>query len=309
MSGLCIVFLNDEKVKVDVVLSRKGVSMIEERICRDWLDVQQELYANSWDEGLGRHRSPVAFRGLTNAEFQLTTTLQRMGGPYERLETHLVRNFSKYAYDMVASTSPGLVLSPIGSSMWNWLIIGRHHGLPTRVLDWTYSPYIALHFATEEVQYEIDPVNGVIWCIDYKKAHKLLPKKLQSTLNSSISDVFTVDMLAQVAVDLDALNGYGDDSERSRQFVLFFEPPSLDERVINQFSLHSMMSSPTTILDDWLEEHAELCYKIVLPAKIKWEIRDKLDQANINERILYPGLDGLCRWLRRYYGPRTIPFS
>ena len=148
-----------------------------------------------------------------------------------------------------------------------------------------------------------------IWCIDYKKAHKLLPKNLQSTLNSSISDVFTVDMLAQVAVDLDALNGYGDDSERSRQFVLFFEPPSLDERVINQFSLHSMMSSPTTILDDWLEEHAELCYKIVLPAKIKWEIRDKLDQANINERILYPGLDGLCRWLRRYYGPRTIPFS
>jgi hypothetical protein len=116
-------------------------------------------------------------------------------------------------------------------------------------------------------------------------------------------------MLAQIADDLDAFNLYSGDSERSKHVVIFFEPPSLDERVINQFSLLSMMSSPTTMLDEWLEKHAELCYKIVLPAKIKWEIRDKLDQANINERILYPGLDGLCRWLRRYYGPRPIAFS
>jgi len=285
------------------------MEMIEEHVCRDWLDVQEQLYADSWDEGLGRHRSHFAFRGLVNAGFQLTTTLQRMGGPYERLENHLVRNFSKYAYDMVGSANPALVLSPSGNSLWNWLIIGRHHGLPTRLLDWTYSPYVALHFATEDVAYENAPVDGVIWCVDYKQAHTLIPRHLQSALNSSISDVFTVDMLAQIAVDLDTLTRDGGDSERSRDFLMFLEPPSLNERVINQFALLSMMSRPTTILDEWLEEHAELCCKIVLPAKIKWEIRDKLDQANINERILYPGLDGLCRWLRRYYGPRTIPSS
>jgi FRG domain len=282
------------------------VVMIEEHVCRDWLDVQQVLYANSWDERLGRHRSHIAFRGLANAEFRLTTTLQRMGGPYERLETPLVRNFSKYAYAMVASTNPGLILSPNGNSMWNWLVIGRHHGLPTRVLDWTYSPYVALHFATEHVQNEITPQDGVIWCVDYKKAHTLIPNRLQSILDSSSSEVFTVDILAQIAVDLDAFNQYGGASETSGQFVLFFEPPSLNERVINQFALLSMMSSPKTILDEWLEAHTELCYKIVLPAKLKWEIRDKLDQANINERLLYPGLDGLCRWLRRYYAPRNM---
>jgi hypothetical protein len=44
--------------------------------------------------------------------------------------------------------------------------------------------------------------------------------------------------------------------------------------------------------------------QIVVPAELKWEVRDKLDQANINERTLFPGLDGLSRWLERYYLPR-----
>ena len=55
------------------------------------------------------------------------------------------------------------------------------------------------------------------------------------------------------------------------------------------------------MLDDWLAKHPDLWFKVIIKKELKWELRDKLDQRNINERILFPGIDGLCQWLARYY--------
>ena len=88
-------------------------------------------------------------------------------------------------------------------------------------------------------------------------------------------------------------------------FVLFLEPPSFDDRIVNQYALFSLMSSARASLDEWCVQHGDLVRRIVIPAQLKWEVRDKLDQANITERVLFPGLDGLSRWLRRYYLPRS----
>jgi hypothetical protein len=77
---------------------------------------------------------------------------------------------------------------------------------------------------------------------------------------------------------------------------------------VNQFALFSMMSSPGVRLDEWLEKQkSRPARRIIIPAEVKWEIRDKLDQANITERVLLPGLDGLAQWLRRHYLPRAEP--
>ena len=42
-------------------------------------------------------------------------------------------------------------------------------------------------------------------------------------------------------------------------------------------------------------------HRIVIPAEVKLEIRDKLDYINISERMIYPGLDGICKWITRRY--------
>jgi hypothetical protein len=198
-----------------------------------------------------------------------------------------LRNFVKYA-------RPAEIPS---ESLFFRMAVAQHHGLPTRVLDWTTSPRVALHFAlSNEERFDCD---GVIWCIDVVAVRRLLPFRLRQILEQEKAFVFSVEMLEDYKRlgDLDALRADG-------EFVLFFEPPSLDARIVNQAAMLSVTPDPGLDLREFLlrPENEDLSMRIVVPSHVKWEARDKLDQDNVMERMLFPGLDGTSRWLKRYYG-------
>jgi len=257
-----------------------------------WAHLNEELYRDAWDSTILRHRCPVVFRGLGRSSNDLSTTLMRLGEGHDdlaRMEGHLLRNFRKYAHSDAAA----------GDSVWNWLALAAHHGLPTRLLDWTYSPFVALHFATRDLRcYDED---ATVWCVSHRGTNALLPEALKDALASQGSDAFTVDMLSRCAAGLEDLEHLSDEP-----FVLFLEPPSIDARIVNQFALFSLVSTPDLPMDMWLTERPHLSRRILIPAELKWEIRDKLDQAGITERVLFPGLDGLTAWLTRYYTQRRL---
>ncbi len=259
-------------------------------VATSWAHLQELLFQDTWDARIGRFRSPFVYRGQRSKDYSLTTSLQRLGGNYYELEHHLLRNFRKYARDTAASPAAA-------ASVWDWLALAQHHGLPTRLLDWTYSPYVALHFATDDLQaYDQD---GIIWALNYVKAAEYLPDALRRALRQEGSNVFTSELLAPVSDSLRNL-----ESLQAAPFVLFLEPPSLDARIVHQYALFSLMNSGQSVLHEWLAHHPELYFRVVVPAALKWEVRDKLDQANITERVLLPGLEGLSRWLHRHYSPR-----
>jgi hypothetical protein len=260
---------------------------VDEIRAESWAHLHELLFADSWHEGLARHRSDFVFRGEASRDAKLVTSLQRLGGDVQEVEPHLLRNFRKYAQRTDVPED----------SLWHWLALAKHHGLPTRLLDWTYSPYVALHFATAHpARFELD---GAIWMVDFVEVNKVLPAELRRALDDQGMNALSAEVLREEAPALADFDRLGED------FVVFFEPPALDERIVNQYALFSLMPSPHARMDEWLERHPAFARRIVLPSELKWEVRDKLDQANITERVLFPGLDGLATWLKRYFSPRV----
>ena len=251
---------------------------------KSWIELQEAVFTESWRPRIQRHRSSFVFRGVPRVSHTLDTSLQT--GGFVAYEKHLLTSFRKYAVESAVH----------GDWVLNWLSLAKHHGLPTRLLDWSYSPYVAMHFATANLR-EFD-ADGAIWCVDYQKTNELLPPKLRDILKGDDANIFTSEMLNRIAPTLDDFDALGGD------FVVFFEPPSLDERIVNQFALFSLPSSAKVSLEEMLKSRESMYRRIIIPAELKWEVRDKLDQANITERVLFPGLDGLAQWLRRYFTTR-----
>ena len=263
---------------------------MKEIIVHNWEELQEAIFDGVWDEQLMRYRSNFVYRGVSDKRFGLSPKLNRVCAHKLELESSLLRNFRKYAYADIGNNT----------SFWQLLSLAQHYGLPTRLLDWTYSPLVAAHFATENIE-EYDK-DGVIWCVNFVKMNAQLPNALKEALKEQSSNSFTIEMLEHIASGFEELKKKSDEP-----YVLFFEPASMLDRIANQYALFSVVSDAYTTIADLLPEDPDIFFRIVIPKEVKLEIRDKLDYINVSERLIYPGLDGISKWITRRYsdlGPK-----
>ena len=88
-----------------------------------------------------------------------------------------------------------------------------------------------------------------------------------------------------------------------RPFACMLEPPSLDARIVAQSAAFTLCSDKRQPFDRFLEGHGlgGALTKIVIPWRAAGRIRDQLDLVSVDERRLFPDLDGVAAYLRRYY--------
>ena len=252
-------------------------------------DAMELILDRQYNADIKRLRTNYIYRGIPDTSYRLVTSLRRNCGELEsQLEMPILNSFTKFASIEDASLS---------SSVWTQMITGQHYGLPTRLLDWTHSSLIAMHFATSENDIDdTDKRDGIVWRIDLKELYGMLPERYRSVLEKDHSYIFTEGMLNSI---VDTTESYDRDMDGRAMVIL--EPPSNDPRIINQYSFFSVVPMNMKGIEAFLDENTDNTVKYIIDKNVRWDVRDLLDQHNISERVMYPGLDGLSKWIARHY--------
>ncbi|HKU76204.1 MAG TPA: FRG domain-containing protein [Pyrinomonadaceae bacterium] len=150
-----------------------------------------------------------------------------------------------------------------------WLVHAQHHGLPTRLLDWTSNPLKGLFFSVDNPQY--DRTDGVLW--------KLEPTHWWETITDSNQTAWETELGAFFPEQLN------DRLIAQQGCFLSFPLPA------NTRKIKPLESRPSGVYVDQL-------VRFRIPAKAKYKLRNTLALLGINHASMFPSLDGVAKTIK-----------
>jgi hypothetical protein len=206
-----------------------------------------------------RHIAQWFFRGHAKVEYCLVPSLFRLQRVlkesfrnWDDLESFLLLAFKREAAQHIDSSH---------LNEEDWLCLAQHHRLPTRLLDWTTNPLIALYFAVEgDYQDDAD-----VWCLGFP-----------STNNCWEEGTF-------FSQRIDLIKG---------GFIHF--PRHIDKRIVNQGGCFTVHNSATPLNEESDYKDFLTFNRIIIPSHSKKHVRAELYDMGIHASFVYPGLDSLA---------------
>lgn len=219
------------------------------------------------------------YRGQNNYSYQLQSSLYRAFEINEEIRSaskqkHVHIRREKYEKEMINSFKKGCKIyldktPPLQNSDLDWLALMQHYGAPTRLLDFSYSPYIALYFAISGAT-----TDASVYCIEKSKLNDISNMCNQG----SVSEIMT------------------ENKEESNCYIIPYEPKNLNERLFVQQGLFLIPNTLNFTHQDILNRFLDKSFiKIRIRKESFVEIIEELRRVNISASSIYPGFEGFCK--------------
>lgn len=282
------------------------------------------IIVDSWNsllllcDQITNRSSNWAFRGQSDESWKLSTKFERESEKYQcdsywfkNREQIILQDFQRRAHHYVQNL-------PDSEKYIEWLSLLQHYGGPTRLLDFTYSYYLAAFFAVETSN-----VNSAIWAVNINRLIEQLSK---------IPDYSSINKAGLFEVILEKSNQWAETiiKERKNDDIVFIvEPFQQHERISIQqglflfpgniekpfeqnlcsvFGFNFKDLSTNNAVDVKFSDIGKLNFseasiiKIIVPAILHSKALSELYDMNVTAATLFPGLDGFARSLSFRFG-------
>ena len=243
------------------------------------------------------------FRGQSQCDWRLETSLERAvvryregepDGSYpvshpNKFEPQLLQDFQRRANYYIPDV-------PADGERLEWLALMQHYGVPTRLLDWTISPYVALYFALEKSVLNSD---CAVWVVD----SNWVTKRTRETLSSHDPPFPGSADLGTFVRYLNSILENRDDN--SPRVIVRAEPMNTNDRVAAQQAVFLCDVGYYETFDITLmrmiyssQPDSPTVFKIAVNTAERSSMLGGLRRMNIHAASLFPGFDGFTRSLR-----------